>query len=307
MALQSGPSRAHSGRVFWGTVFLVVGALLLLDHFGVLSIAWESAWKFWPIALILLGASLLIGSKPLKLAALILAAVFAGLLFYSISENLWGMHRWGEKGTWVDKEFSEPLEAPSERAVLVFESGAGSFAVADTCSTLFEATTRSTVGTYTIDRDRLDDGERVRLALEKRPFVWGFGPGRNIVDMKLNSAPAWDLTFNIGAAHLDVDGSPLRVGRLVVNAGAADINVKLGGRVEECRVKINCGASKVRISVPAASGCRLRIDAPLSSKRFNDFRKSADGTYRTENFDDAACKVDIDVDAGVSSLSVDRY
>jgi hypothetical protein len=307
MAQQNESRQTRPGRVFWGTAFLVVGALLLVDHFGILSIAWESAWKFWPLVLILLGVSLLLGSKPLRIIALVLAAVFAGLLFYSMSTTFWDVHRWGERGGWVEREFKEPLNGTLDRASLIFESGAGSFTLADTCGTLFEAATRSVLGTYAVDRDHIDGRERVRLHLEKKPFVWGFGPGRNIVDMRVNGGPVWDVTFNIGAAHLEFDGTPIKVDRVIVNAGAADINMRLGSRAGESRVKINCGASKVRIAVPASAGCRLRVDAPLSSKHFGEFQKDADGTYRTDNFNEAAVRIDIDIDAGVSSLKIDRY
>jgi hypothetical protein len=43
----------------WGIMLIVVGAIFLLDRFGL--DAWDTAWKFWPVILIVWGASKLWG------------------------------------------------------------------------------------------------------------------------------------------------------------------------------------------------------------------------------------------------------
>jgi len=307
MENQSATRPARQGRVFWGTAFIVVGALLLLGHFNVVNIEWESAWRYWPVVLILLGGALLAGSRNLKLVAVALAAMFAGLLLYGMWTAFWGDRLWSESEGQIDKEFSEPMDKGTERAALTFESGAGTFSLADTCSDLFSASTRTNRGTYSIETDRTGDDRRIRLRMENRRFVWGLGRSDNSAEMSLNPRPAWDLMFHVGAARLDADVRRFNVSRLEVKAGAADINVKLGSNAGHSVVKIECGASEVRIAVPESSGCEVRVHAPLSSTHLAEFVRMGDGTYRTDNFDRAESTITIEMDAGVSSLWVERY
>jgi hypothetical protein len=49
------------------------------------------------------------------------------------------------------------------------------------------------------------------------------------------------------------------------------------------------------------------VDAPLSSKGFPGFAKVKDGTYRTDNYESATRRVNVGIDAGVSSIRVARY
>ncbi|HUC02022.1 MAG TPA: DUF5668 domain-containing protein [Candidatus Paceibacterota bacterium] len=52
----------HEGSMFWGLIILLVGVLALLDTTGYLSSAfWTAIVPFWPLLLILWGASLVLG------------------------------------------------------------------------------------------------------------------------------------------------------------------------------------------------------------------------------------------------------
>ena len=70
-------------HVFWGTLFIGLGLLVLINNFTAIFMDWSTIWKLWPIVIILLGISLLIKDKFGKgiitgLAAIILAlAIFA--------------------------------------------------------------------------------------------------------------------------------------------------------------------------------------------------------------------------------------
>lgn len=47
--------RSYSGGLIWGLGFTFVGAILLLDNMGLISI--HSIWRFWPLLLVLAGAA----------------------------------------------------------------------------------------------------------------------------------------------------------------------------------------------------------------------------------------------------------
>ncbi len=41
--------------LFWGVILLVIGALFMLDNFGIDIDVWETLGKFWPMILIFIG------------------------------------------------------------------------------------------------------------------------------------------------------------------------------------------------------------------------------------------------------------
>jgi hypothetical protein len=70
---------------------------------------------------------------------------------------------------------------------------------------------------------------------------------------------------------------------------------------------VDAGASDINVFIPETSGCKILIDGALSSKHFTDFEKIDSEIYQTANFDEAENKIFINIDCGVSSISVDRY
>lgn len=60
--LQAGvlPSAVTSGSIFWGSVLIAIGILVILVNFDV--IRWETLWDFWPVLVIVIGLKLVIDS-----------------------------------------------------------------------------------------------------------------------------------------------------------------------------------------------------------------------------------------------------
>jgi hypothetical protein len=48
-------SRKKQEKLFWGVILLIVGALFMLDNFGVDIDLWEIIGDFWPLILIAIG------------------------------------------------------------------------------------------------------------------------------------------------------------------------------------------------------------------------------------------------------------
>jgi hypothetical protein len=189
---------------------------------------------------------------------------------------------------------------------LSLDAGAGSFTIAQTCTSLIEARTSSSIGSYEFRTESTDSSAQVYATMEGHKAGWRTRGWRNRVDLRLNERPEWRLDLDIGAAEVDLDMRPYKVQSLDLDAGAAKVVIRLGALARESDISINAGASSVRLEVPEAAGCEIRVDAPLSSKKFPGFTRIGDGVYRTENFDTADHKITIRLDAGVSSLKVRR-
>lgn len=297
------------GSIFWGTLFVVLGGLALLNNLDVLDVDWWTVIKLWPVILIMWGLSAVLDKQPVRWYT-ILFIIFVTVVMLVIT----GLIGWFERHEEFDsadsrdQKFSEGFDARIERAEFRFSAGAGKFYLEGTTDQLIEATTRTSFGRYELDRDESREKERISLRMRGgRSGMWFPGRARNQVEVQLNPNPIWDIIVEVGAAALEFDLSPYRIDEVRIDGGAASFKVKLGDRSEETHMRVRTGASSVEIQVPESVGCELNIVAPLSGKHFPGFEKVGSRIYQTDNFESSAKKIFIDVDAGVSSLRVNRY
>src|SRR6187455_2221386 len=80
------PMHVNRGLVFWGVALITAGAVALALQAGWIDGAvLRDLWRFWPIALILIGLAIIAARTPFALVATVVAAVvlggFAGSLF----------------------------------------------------------------------------------------------------------------------------------------------------------------------------------------------------------------------------------
>ena len=72
--------RIRAGLLFWGIFFLLLGGIPLLVRAGVLDAnAVADAWRLWPLLLVALGVSLILGRTSAGLLGTVLAAVVLGI------------------------------------------------------------------------------------------------------------------------------------------------------------------------------------------------------------------------------------
>jgi hypothetical protein len=293
----------NKGRLFWGSFLLGLGVLVLLDRSGTLVIEWGGIWAFWPVLLILIGVSVLGGPGILGRAASVLTGLLAAALVVAFL-NFGHGPRYTQGGK--EAVFTEAMVPGTTSAAFSLDAGVGTFVITGTGEQLVEARISSDPWTYSLDRDSSGDQDRVRLWMNHHDGTeWGWKV-RNSVEVDLNTAPAWDIDIDAGAARVDADFRNLAVSRVRLSSGASTVKVQLGLRAEECTVALETGASSVRIYVPESAGCDVRIEAPVSAKRLPGFEKRGDGWYETENFASASKKIHLDIEAGVSSIRVIR-
>ncbi len=298
-----------SGRIFWGVLFVAVGILLLLQRMDLFYVNWGWMWRFWPLILVVWGAVILLGNKQpgrtivLVLLALGLAVFVLGAFNFGWS---WHPHGWEANAREYDQEFNQPLDTSVHRASFTFQSGAGTFVLEDTTNELLAASTHSSFGEYVLNTEKREDLERVTLQMEGNQHGWWGGRVRNNARIRLNSAPIWDMRFEVGASAINADLSPYAVERLDVSAGAADVKLTLGDKAEVARVSVKSGVSSLQVRIPESVGCEIHAETPLSHKDFRGFTKMNSGVYQTDGFENASRKIYLEVHAGVSNVSVRR-
>jgi hypothetical protein len=294
--------------LFWGVLFVLIGGLFLLNNLGVLNVNWETVWRLWPMILIFWGISILVGRQRPPWYVVMLMICLMMFMVFAFAATQWFHHDYdfGGGGSFT-QSFEEPFAPNTTRATFRLRSGAGRFIIRDTTSQLVKASTEVSFGKYSLSHEQSDNSAYVTLDFQGRSVGWSFGRTRNRANIQLNSTPDWTIHLEVGAASGDFDLSPYKVEELNVDAGASSMKVRLGDRSEETRVTVKTGASSTTIQVPESVGCEVRMETALSGKRIHGFEKISNSRYQTSNFDTAKKKIYIDVSAGVSHISVDRY
>ena len=309
-------------KIIWGLIFIFVGTVFMLDNFDVINFYWGSVWRFWPIIFILIGANMLLSRFANKSTAPIFAAsitlVVLAFIGYqgSIPRNDRGWVHFQfdddkhEKDTkWSNaSSFTEPYTG-AKAARLNIQGSATAYKLADSTSNLFQADVKEPYGGYTLEKTTHDSVDV--LSFRKRDKN---GRGFKMDDMesnetrfRLNSNPVWDISLEMGAGETDFNLENFKVRNLHFEGGAASFQARIGSKLPLTEVSVETGVASVEIEVPHASGCRIVVDSGLSSKDFNGFTKQADGTYKTDNYESASNKININLKGGLSSFEVKKY
>ena len=287
-------------KVIWGLIFIFIGAVFLLNNFGVIDFYWGSVWRFWPIIFILIGANMLFSrlngstGSILSISLTLIALLFLGYQGTREPEHRMGRswfkfdHDWdndsrdtaGSSTNWTSSNtFTELYSPGTQRAELNINGGATSYKLDDTTSNLFNAEVKKNYGDYTLEKTTRDSVEVLNFKMRNKKQKWNMDDmDGNEVEIQLNSNPLWDINVEMGAGETKFDLTSYKVANLELHGGAASFNVKLPEPVTTTNVTVETGVAEVNIKVPEASACRITVDSGLSSKDFIGFNKQL-GTF----------------------------
>lgn len=330
----------NSRNLVTGVLLLGLGVLFLGRNLGWFDVDWSELVRFWPLLIILLGVNLLFGnrSRALTVTTVVLLAVAVPIIIVSRTHDRWE-HRgfydddhddhhsdgYGQDDDFEEEDerettdtvryqgvqrFTEPMSAGLQTASFTLKGGAAHFLLRDTTAQLAEAQADLGFGRYGLRR--VGDGVGANLVFEmndNQKVEWKNGEWKggfkNNVDVRLNPAPLWDLTAEIGAGEADFDLTPYRVRSLKLETGVTDVDVKFGSRADLTEVDVDAGVAQIRLLVPQSVGCRIENDG-LSRTSFDGFEKVGK-FYQTPGYDQAAKKINIEFDSGLANLEVERY
>jgi len=304
-----------TSHIFWGVFFISIGGLVLLGNLTDLNFTWQSAWKFWPMVLILIGVSILVKNEIGKAIVAGLAALVLSLTIYAsvsatanLVDNDFEIDFSDDEFTDFDTTyFAQDFSDSIKTATLNFGGGAGGFKMLTPTEKLLEFKTEGIKDIYGLKRQDSGSHSDIDFEMSDSHFKLGNNHYKNIVEMSLNSKPEWELNFAVGAASVDLDLTQYKVSKVDVDMGAAALNLKFGDLADVTRLIIEAGASDIDILIPANSGCEINTDAALTSKNYEGFTKINKDVYRTDNFESAQKKIYIEIDCGVSSIDVKKY
>jgi hypothetical protein len=274
-----------------------------------LPFEWDFIWKLWPLALVLIGLAAILKDPKWRGILVASAGVFVALVIFSTfrhgSREIKHAFADMEDGPYEEQLLVESYSPSITRAVFSLDAGAGSFEIGDTTGQLISADVETSIGKYLLSRSDEDTLTRLDMKMQDSNVHWR-GNMRNRVDVSLNPEPEWDMDFDIGAAKIDFDLRAYKTRTVTVNSGASSIGIRLGDRADLTNLDIQTGVSKIDVDVPSTVDCQITTDAELSSKDFIGFKQIDKHTYQSENYGSSKKKMFINIEAGLSSIRVER-
>jgi hypothetical protein len=303
-------------NVFWGLSLIIIGVLLVARNMGMVDFEWFNIVRLWPLLFIFWGLSVLPIRDTIKVGVLVILLGGATWFVMDGPES----HISNDFEFLINNDFDDnsntlsgnqqnftvPYADTIQNATLEMDAAAGKFSLYDTTSDLLSLTQESRWRNhyqYLVKRN----GHDVFVKISEENGRVFHNNNHKEVAISLNQAPVWDISLNAGASSVNYDLSRFKVRKFSLDGGAGSFKITLGDRYPDVKIDINAGASSLTLKVPENTGCDLEITAVMSGKHLPGFEKVNNGHYQTENYDTAKNKIQLNVDAAVSSFRIIRY
>ncbi|HEX9124631.1 MAG TPA: DUF5668 domain-containing protein [Actinomycetota bacterium] len=320
---------AKNRSILWALLLIGIGVVLLLRNAGTIP----KDVRIWPIVLVAIGLWLFLerllfggwwrGSFAGSLVLVAIGGVFFLQDVGAISEDLsvWPVILIAvglaivlsaipsrRRGTEPVRE-TVPLDGATS-ALVVLKHGAGRLTVASQVNPALLVD--GTFGARVRKRVRRS-GDRLEVTLDHEggawmehamPWNWS-GGGPLDWSVGLSRIVPLELEMRAGANQASLDLSDLEVRELRVHTGASETRIRIPAK-GWCRARVEAGAASVKIEIPPRTAARVVVRGGLSGVEVNESRfPRSDGEYRSPDFDGAADRVDLEIQAGAAGIEVD--
>ena len=254
--------------LFWGSALILGGVLLYLQVEGIIQNVFQ---YFWPVALILVGGWIILN------------------VFWKPEPS-------------EGETFTVPLEA-ARSAQYKFSHGAGQIVIGGGAGSGVALVGSSAVG---MNYHSHLNGGRLDVKVEAGPSFFPFvGPEEGVWRFKITQEIPVSLTVEAGASQLDIDLKDVLASHVELKTGASNSNVTMPARGASI-LDVEAGAASINVRVPENVPARVRAEQGVSSINVdtNRFPRTASGFYQSPNFDTSADRVEVNIKAGLGSISV---
>ncbi len=293
-------------KVLTGTFLVLLGCVFLLANVGYIS--WNAVQelaKLWPLLLVAWGIGLIAKGTRLSFLGVFGPLILILGLFYAVWADYYGPSE-NVKSMKVSQELTDIDEA---NVTMKFAGGKLSVNPGDTLN-LIEA-----------DMDYRSDSASPRLeyyeedgmgyaSLRRRGSTHaGAGIG-NRWDVILSDQIPLEMELVSQGATCSLNLEGLQIVSLDLSASASTVRTRLGKGDLDGSIRVDAGVSSVHLEIPKQYGIRLMIscglcwkDLPAGMKK----RPGGVGAYYSENYDSAPYRMDVEIDAGLSTVTIEQY
>jgi hypothetical protein len=297
--------RQRGARGLTGAILLIgIGAAILLSNLGITNFDWVTLWRFWPIALILVGLDILLGrSLPGSLTAAALGLLLvAGVLYFASTAS----PQRPFLGNTVTREVTYDLgDAESLDAELVIGAASARIDAGAPGGEAVAGTYRTRERLVMEESYEVQDGRGAFSFVQKENsgFAWPGAGFLGDLDLSLTDEVPVDLRITTGAGNvvLDLTGASLSSLDMTTGAGNVDLSLPDAGNYA---ATISGGVGNFEIAVPPGMAARIEIDGMTARELPDRFTKIQDGVWQTAGYDTAADRATIHISAGLGNVTI---
>mgnify|MGYP000558604134 CR=1 FL=1 len=300
----------------WGILLLCIGLTFLANNLGYLDFnVWGSIITLWPVLIIAVGIEIIFRRTKLWFLSLASPLLIAAAFVYGVM----AADRYGDRYPFLSrrddfgrrtKQFEFDRDDSLKKLNLDIDCAAGDFWLGSNTSCLFEADFEFYGREPKCRLKKSGDEATITVESGKPGRIRFFKTSKSAGDARLFVAD-WlplQISLNSAASTIEMDLRELLLTDLDINTGASSIVLRFGQKSNKVSAKIESGASSVRLFIPREAGIMIDHDGALSSSNFADAGlKKIEGRYKSDNYETAECRIELNIDSGVSSIELDYY
>jgi len=291
--------RCCSGRMVFGTIFIIFGFLFLFKTMGILDFSIFNSMKtYWPVGLIFIGIALMLRQR------LIALLLFGCLLFVGgafIIDNA-SLHH-GETRE-IIQEIVPTDEITTASLEISYGAGDVKISAGETGYVVRNQVNTNDLRDPEVDIDKEDNHANIEI---NRKSSGGNILGHGLSDewdMLLDEDVAYEINLEYGAADMKVDLRDLKVDKLNTEFGAASTEITFEDY--PTITSIEAGASSITLKFPEGAGVIIDIESGLTSTNFDGFKKQ-NGKYYSDNYTEGGENIIVDIEVGAADIDAYFY
>jgi hypothetical protein len=311
--------RVDRGRINWGVFFIVLGAVPLAYHQGIVSSsAVGDAWRLWPLILVGIGLGFVLTRTPAHFLGGLVVAASLGLVLggvFAIGPNF-GCGGTGGNATTVSRDGafdgsssvslnlrcgSATITTSSDNRwhVNATNSGGGTTQVSSDANSL---TVNSNNGNEWW-ADQVKDNWQIALPSSGETSLsstMDLGDAHfNLAGSNVASAA---FTLNMGSLHVDLTGAGIGSLNVSTNLGSAWVEL---GSASDVTGTLRTSLGSLDVCAPADLGVQISATDSLSASDFSAMGMSHSGNvWQTLNYATATHKANLTVNTSLGSLKL---
>lgn len=297
------------GQLFFGLLLVFFGIAYLAKTMGLADISFGfSLPMVIAILVIVAGLSMItfrgwLGGIIGLILILLLTGVIIFMTLTPVNFRQFGLYQMMNPGGQTEQILIEK-DARADKGELNIETGALSFNITGPTEQFIAGTFSSPY--MTMEKTSAVNG-KIQNATLKTSGTWNMmmGDSENKLDIELNPYLPMAVVIKSGASDMNLDLREIKVEKMTLDIGATSLKMHVGDKLETSVFNIKAGASSIKIWLPSYLGAKVNIRSALTNKDFKDFNKKDEQTYISKNYDIAQKKIEIDLDAGASSVVID--
>ena len=301
--------------LYWGTFFVAAGVVLLAAQAVTLDNAFfDAVWRLWPVAIIAIGAAILLRRTRFAVAGGVLAAAMPGVLLGGLIAVAPNISVGCERGAPASYSTDQGTFDGPAAIDLTLRCGAVTVTSAPGNGWNLE-----TGNTRNIDANVVVSPGRLSVD-SGRGHGWFVG-GRDDWRLTLPTATRLDVNAEVdaGQGRLDMAGAVLGTMGLRVNAAEGELDLT-NATVDHLSVHVNAGSTDVRlpaaddltgdlsvnagslkVCAPAGTGVRVQSDVSLGSGDYNGLVRNG-GVWESPDYATAAHHIDLTASVNLGSI-----